>query len=256
MALPMRLRQIALVAEEMAPVQSALFDMLGVDSAYVHEAIAKFGLENIVITVGDTFLEVVSPIEEGTTAGRLIERRGGDGGYMVIVQVDDVEAEKERLAQTDIRVVWEGGTKLGWAVHLHPKDVPGAIASLDQMTPAEAWYWAGTDWDQRVARNVGNLCGAKVQSDDPEATAKQWALAYGRPLDASAAVPTLRFDTGEVRFVMDEDGRGPGLQAIDIETIDKAAVFTAADRHSLVREGNTVMVCGTAINFVENGCIS
>ena len=79
MARAMRLRQIALVAKDMAPVQSALFDMLGVDSAYIAEAIKRFGLQNIVITVGDTFLEVVSPIEEGTTAGRLLQRRGGDG---------------------------------------------------------------------------------------------------------------------------------------------------------------------------------
>jgi len=253
---PMRLRQIALVAQDMASVRAALFDMLGVDCAYVSDAIAKFGLENIVITVGDTFLEVVSPIEEGTTAGRLLTRRGGDGGYMVIVQVDDLAAEKERLAQTDIRIVWEGATENAAAVHLHPKDVPGAIASLDQMTPPEAWYWAGTDWDQRVARNAGDMCAAQVQCDDPAATAWKWARAYNIPLDPDAEVPTLRFARGEVRFVLAEDGRGTGLQAIDIETIDKAAVFAAADRHGLAREGDTVMVCGTAFNFVENGCIS
>jgi hypothetical protein len=206
--------------------------------------------------VGDTFLEVVSPIEEGTTAGRLLQRRGGDGGYMVIVQVDDLAAEKERLAQTDIRIVWEGSTERAGAIHLQPKDVPGAIASLDQMKPPEAWYWAGTDWDQRVSRNVGDICAAQVQSDDPVATARQWARAYNLPLDPGSEVPTLRFDSGEVRFVLAKDGRGTGLQAIDIETIDKAAVFEAADRHGLVRNGDTVMVCGTTINFVENGCIS
>jgi hypothetical protein len=247
----MRIRQIALVAEELAPVQAALFDLLGVDDAHVDPKIAKFGLQNIVITLGDTFLEVVCPTEEGTTAGRLLQRRGGDGGYMVIVQVGDLPAEKERLAKTDIRTIWEADTGRACAVHLHPKDVPGAIASLDQMTPPEAWYWAGTDWDQRAARNVGGIIAAQVQSDDPAATAKQWALAYGRPLDENAAVPTLRFDSSEVRFVLAEDGRGTGLQAIDIEIIDKDAVFAAADRHGLVRDGYTVVVCGTAINFVQ-----
>jgi len=256
MAHPMRLRQIALVAEELASVQSTLFDLLGVDNAYVEPDISKFGLQNIVITLGDTFLEIVCPIEEGTTAGRLLQRRGGDGGYMVIVQVDDLAAEKERLARTDIRIAWEADTVRARAAHLHPRDVPGAIASLDQMTPPEAWYWAGTNWDQRAARNVGGLCAAQVQSDDPAATAEQWARAYGRPLDPGAAVPTLRFDTGEVRFVLAEDGRGNGLQAIDIETVDKDAVFAAADRLELVREGDTVVVCGTAINFIENGCVS
>jgi hypothetical protein len=246
----MRIRQIALVAEELEPVQAALFEMLGVDDAYVDPKIIKFGLKNIVLTLGDTFLEVVCPIEEGTTAGRLLERRGGDGGYMVIVQVDDLTAEKERLAETDIRTVWEADTGRARAIHLHPKDVPGAIASLDEMTPPEAWYWAGTDWDQRPARNVAGIRAAQVQSNDPMGTAQQWALAYGRPLEGSAAIPTLRFNSSEVRFVLAEDGRGTGLQAIDIESNDKDAVFAAADRLGLVRDGNTVVVCGTEINFL------
>jgi len=246
----MRIRQIALVAENLTPVQNALFDLLGVNDAHVDPNIIKFGLQNIVLTLGDTFLEVVCPVEEGTTAGRLLERRGGDGGYMVIVQVDDLAAEKQRLAETDIRIIWEANTERACAAHLHPKDVPGAIASLDQMTPPEAWYWAGTDWDQRTARNVGCVCAAEVQSDDPVATAAQWSLAYDCPIDDSAAVPTLRFGESEVRFVQAEDGRGTGLRAIDIETVDKNAILAAAERHDLAIEGNTVMVCGTAINFV------
>ena len=202
------------------------------------------------MTLGDTFLEVVCPTEEGTTACRLLQRRGGDGGYMVIVQVDDLSAEKDRLENTDVRIVWEADTGRARAIHLHPKDVPGAIASLDQMTPPEAWYWAGTDWEQHAARNVAGIRAAQIQSDDPLATAQRWSLAYGRPLAEDAAVPTLRFDTTEVRFVLAEDGRGTGLQAIDIETTDKAAVFAAADRMGLARDGNTIVVCGTAINFV------
>ena len=69
----MRVRQIALVAREMTPVKEALFTLLGVNDAYVDPGIKKFGLENIVMSLGDTFLEVVRPIEEGTTAGRLLD---------------------------------------------------------------------------------------------------------------------------------------------------------------------------------------
>lgn len=119
----MRIRQIALVAEDLPPVQDALFDLMGVDSAHVDPKIVKFGLQNIVLTLGDTFLEVVCSIQDGTTAGRLLQRRGGDGGYMVIVQVDDLAAENDRLSETDIRVVWEIKTERAVASHLHPRDV-------------------------------------------------------------------------------------------------------------------------------------
>ena len=169
---------------------------------------------------------------------------------MVIVQVDDLESEKERLAGTDIKIVWEADIGHAKAIHLHPKNVPGAIASLDQMDPPEAWYWAGTDWDERPARNAGCIVAAEVQSDDPAATAEKWSLAYDCPIDSSSGVPTMDFGTSSVRFVPVNDGRGAGLRAIDIEATDRDAIFAAADRLGLSRDGDTVTVCGTAINFV------
>mgnify|MGYP006264766485 FL=1 len=118
----MRIRQIALVAEHMEPVKAALMDLFGLADAHIDPKIQTFGLKNIVMTLGDTFLEVVSPIQEQTTAGRLLERRGGDGGYMVIVQVEDLNAEKTRLAGTDIRVVYNIDTERAKACLLYTSD--------------------------------------------------------------------------------------------------------------------------------------
>ena len=86
----MRIRQIALVATDLATVRGQLFELLGLDDAFVDEGVGQFGLQNIVCTIGNSFLEVVSPVTDDTTAGRLLQRRGGDGGYMVILQVDDL----------------------------------------------------------------------------------------------------------------------------------------------------------------------
>ncbi len=127
----MRIRQIALVAREIEHVKTTLSSLLGAEQIFVDPKMVIFGCENIIFTIGDTFLEVVSPIKDGTTAGRLLDRRGGDGGYMVIVQVNDLKSEKNRLNDTDIRIIWETESERAAAIHLHPKDVPGAIASLD-----------------------------------------------------------------------------------------------------------------------------
>ena len=59
----MRLRQVALVAAALPPVKAALFELLGLDDAFVDEGVSQFGLQNIVMTIGTTFLEVVSPIQ-------------------------------------------------------------------------------------------------------------------------------------------------------------------------------------------------
>ena len=64
----MKLRQIALVARELGPVREAFFAVLGLNADFNDPGVAKFGLENSVMALGDTFLEVVAPVEENTTA--------------------------------------------------------------------------------------------------------------------------------------------------------------------------------------------
>ena len=94
----MRLRQIALVAHTLDGITEDLTQVLGIEVGFKDPAVAKYGLDNIVMPIGDTFLEVVVPVQDATTAGRLLEKRGGDGGYMVILQVDDIVAARARPA--------------------------------------------------------------------------------------------------------------------------------------------------------------
>lgn len=85
----LRVRQIALIARELAPVVDDIREVFGLEVAYRDPQVAAFGLENTVFPVGNQFLEVVAPTREGTAGGRYLDRRNGDGGYMVICQCDD-----------------------------------------------------------------------------------------------------------------------------------------------------------------------
>ena len=89
-----QLRQICLVARELAPVVDDLTSILGINSVYGDEGVGHFGLENNLMAVGRNFLEVVAPIQENTAGGRYLDRRGGDGGYMVITQIDTFENQQ------------------------------------------------------------------------------------------------------------------------------------------------------------------
>ena len=84
----MRLRQIALVAHDLDSTLASLCEELGADVCFQDPGVGAFGLHNGLLALGDTFLEVVSPTQDGTTAGRYLDRRGGDGGYMVLLQLD------------------------------------------------------------------------------------------------------------------------------------------------------------------------
>ena len=225
----MRLRQIALVAKDLGAARADIAAVLGQDWAYDDPGVGKYGLKNAVFPIGTTFLEVVSPKQEGTTAGRLLERRGGDGGYMVILQVDDLAAARAAIAAAGARVVhqWDGD---GAAfTHIHPKDVGGAILSVDHMDPKERWEWGGPDWSKHIRTDVSTtVVGAELQAEDPAAMAARWAAVLDRPAIPAGDGWTIALDEGEIRFVRAQDGRGDGLGAFDVAVHDPDAVRAAA----------------------------
>ena len=102
----MRLRQAVFAAAEMEPLRSQLFELFGLDDAFVDPGVGFFGLTNVVMALGDSFLEVVVPEKEGTTAGRLLDRRGQTCGYMLIFQVDDFATQSKHLSAGSVWSVW------------------------------------------------------------------------------------------------------------------------------------------------------
>ena len=251
----MRLRQVALVAKDLDLTTGRLGRLLGIDYGYHDPGIITFGLENWVAAIGDTFLEVVAPVQEGTTAGRLLERRNGDGGYMVILQVPNLEAAKSRVESGGARIVWNarGDGEAGEStegLHIHPRDCGGAILSIDESRPPEAWVWAGPEWQQHDSSFLSQISGVEIQSADPATMASRWSELLGagvseghapdaRPawlIDLDSARDTETGDSaanrekrGVIRFVKDENGRGDGVSAFDVEVRSTEALATAVN---------------------------
>jgi hypothetical protein len=190
-----RLRQAVLAVHDLDAVAVELRERLGLGEPYVDPGVGHFGLRNAVFALGDTFLEVISPREPGTSAGRLLERRGGDCGYMLMFQVDDLEAARGRARAQGVREVFEVALEDIDEVHLHPSDMRAAIVSLSTPRPAAAWRWGGSDWEDRSAR--GRVAGATVAVADPAAVAARWEAVLGAPAAEAG-----------VRFALDERARG------------------------------------------------
>src|SRR5437660_1782400 len=152
----MRLRQTVLVARDLDAVVGDLTAVLGIEVGFNDPLVREFGLRNAVMPIGDTFLEVVSPIDPKATAQRYLERRRGDGGYMLIVQCDDLDADRRRVADLGVRTVWKHDLPQIRGTHLHPKDTGGALLSLDDANPAESWHWAGPEWRDRKSTRLNS----------------------------------------------------------------------------------------------------
>ena len=175
---------------------SELRSELGLGEPFADPGVGAFGLHNAVYAIGDTFLEVVSPTQPDTTAGRYLDRRG-DGGYMVIFQLADLDAARERAAAMGMRVVWQLDLPDISGTHLHPADTRGAIVSLDRADPPGSWRWGGPDWTEREGTGApGRLRGVTIAVNDPVATAERW----GELLGVEPYGEALVLDGSFVRF--------------------------------------------------------
>ncbi len=123
---------------------------------------------------------------------------------MAIFQVDDLVAARDRLPGLGVRVVWRADLTDMAGTHLHPKDVPGAIVSLDRPEPPGSWRWAGPRWigSPPQDREPGGIRGITVASADPDTLAARWAEVLG--VQADGTTITLD-DAQELAFVAGDD---------------------------------------------------
>jgi len=212
-----RLRQAVLVAAELEPVATALKAALDLDEPFRDAGVGAFGLANVVFALGDCFVEVVSPIEPDTAAGRYLARHGGDGGYMVIFDLEDLEGARERALGLGARVVWQIDLPDISATHLHPADMRGAIVSLDRSEPYGTWRWGGPRWTGEIGSGApGHLAGVTLAVSDPAAVAARWGEVLGVDVNGEDR-PVLRLDGGEVHFETAPSESAEGLVEIAVE---------------------------------------
>jgi Glyoxalase-like domain len=196
-----RLRQAVLAASDLDAVTEQLRRTLRLGEPYADPGVEYFGLRNAVFALGDTFLEVVSPIRPDTSAGRLIERRGGDSGYMLMFQVEDLGAARERVRAEGVREVFEVSLDDMTEVHLHPADMRAAIVSLSQPEPPESWRWGGPDWRARSAPL--RVIGATITVAQPVGVAALWQGILEQEFkEVGIRVSADEFDRGLTEIVL------------------------------------------------------
>lgn len=256
----LRLRQIALVARELEPVQQDLQEVLGLAVCFNDPGVGHFGLENALFPIGNQFIEVVAPIQENTAGGRFLERRKGDGGYMVITQCDDHAPRRKRVEDLGVRLVYQFETPGHFKnMQMHPKDTGGSFFEIDEQLGPGAhdadgpWEPAGgADWKKAQRLDVvTGIAAAEVQAEDPEEVASRWSAIAEIPLERdSSGNPVMPLENAGVRFVEAKDGRGEGLAGLDLKVADKARLLEAAKRRGVYRGEDLVEICGMRLRLV------
>lgn len=238
----LRLRQVCLVAPKLEPAVRHIATIFGIEECHRDEGVAKYGLENVLFAFGESFLEIVAPLREGTAAGRFLERgarAGGSGGYMAIFDCDDPERRRERAIALGVRVAHVLDYPGFRGSQLHPADCRATMLEFDHTDGGEALdgpYWpAGPHW--QAGRRPDRVLGIEsiiVESPDPAGIAAHWSQLMDVPLSKDAdGANMLRFDFGAVRFVAARDGAAERLSALRVGVPQPDSVLQAARAEGL-----------------------
>ena len=227
-----RLRQVVVATHDRDATEAAFTGVLGLGPAFHDPGVAEFGLDNAVCPVSDVFVEVVSPKTDGSpgsgadsAAGRHL-RRHGDSGYMVIFQVEDIEAARAHLDSLGVRRIWNSNHSAIGASHAHPSDVGGAIVSFDQPRPVASWLWGGPDWESRSSSAASGFAGIELAAHDPLALMERWSAVLnieGDRQKLSFALP----DGVVVQFRAPDTSGRVGLVGVRFSTTETRDVETA-----------------------------
>ncbi len=248
-----QLRQICLVARRLQPVIDDLCAVFGIKPCFVDPGVGVFGLENTLMPVGRNFLEVVAPVQEHTAGGRYLDRRGGDGGYMVICQASSKDAQqavRQRGLDAGVRVAHESDRETWNICQLHPRDMVAAFLEIDWDVNNDFngnWHPAGgTGWEGAVTQAVTqDYRGVELQGEDPVGMAELWGRVTGLPVERDGAALNIALNNVTLRFVEATDGRGPGLGGIDLAVRDRTHILEAARARGGYVSDDRVDVCGT-----------
>ena len=248
-----QLRQICLVAQELKPTLADLTKILGINPCFVDPGVATFGLENTLMCVGHNFLEVVAPTQDNTAAGRYLNRRQGDGGYMVICQADRKETQQQvrgRAAEHGVRVAFEADRETWNICQLHPGDMKASFFEIDwdQHNDFDGnWHPAGgMTWQDQVRQDVTvDYLGVELQGPDPVDLAERWSEVAGLPVHREGEQLVMALNNVRLRFVEASDGRGPGLGGIDLAVRDRDHILASARQRGCYVNDQQVNICGT-----------
>jgi hypothetical protein len=244
-----RLRQICLVAPGLEPAVGDIAAIMGLDVCYRDPNVARYGLENALLPVDTILLEVVAPFQDGTAAGRFIERSGGRGGYMAIFSCDDPRERQRNAEAIGVRTahVIDRAPYLG--VQLHPRDCRAAFIEFNHTDGSDnlrgPYPPAGPDWHKAIRGDVTQaLTGVEMTSADPDDLAQHWSRIVGVPVSHRDGVPVLALPNCTFRFV---NGASDAMSGLTFRVRDIARVSAAAQAKGHAVTANSFVLSG--VNF-------
>ena len=130
-----RLNHLAIAVTDLAAETRRYRDVLGADVSEPRE-LPEHGVTVVFVELPNTKIELLAPLGEGSPIAAFVARTGG-GMHHVCYEVEDINAARDRLLASGLRVLGDGEPKIGAhgkpVLFLHPKDFAGTLIELEQV---------------------------------------------------------------------------------------------------------------------------
>lgn len=228
---PHVIRHYVMATSNLETVSAELQDFLQVPQGFRHDMSEALGFRNEMMKIGDTMLELVQPVKPDHRLHRWLKERGGDGGYMIVLQTFDAEAFRERCAAEKLRLTRDMQFRGQDMIQLDPKRF-GTHFETYKYTLPNGWWGDPNGRDYGKSRRAAEIVAAEVAVEEPAGIAAQIGRIFLSPVSGQS----VEFVDKTVRFVP-PDPPWRGLVGLDFQAIDRADV------------GQKQVICGVECAF-------
>ena len=131
-----RLNHVAIAVPDLAAAIAVDRDTLGAKVS-APQALPEHGVTVVFVDVGNTKIELLEPLGEGSTIAGFVAKNPAGAMHHVCYEVDNIIAARDRLVAAGARVLGDGKPKTGAhgkpVLFLHPKDFLGTLVELEQV---------------------------------------------------------------------------------------------------------------------------
>ncbi|MCR6644411.1 MAG: hypothetical protein NVV62_07795 [Terricaulis sp.] len=213
---PHVIRHYVLATSSIEGVSEQLQDFLQIPQGIRHDMSEHLGFRNEMMKIGETMFELVQPVAPDHRLHRWLRERGGDGGYMIVLQTFDAERFRERAYGEHLRLTRDMQFRRQDMIQFDPVRF-GTHFETYQYSLPNGWWGDPNGRDYQPSRVAAEITGADVAVENKLEIAAQIGRLFESPVEGD----TVRFVDKRVRFV---DAAPPwrGLVALDLAAINRA----------------------------------
>jgi hypothetical protein len=223
---PSRVRHYVIAAKDLEAVCNQIYSLLKLEPSPKppgDEPTLAYGFRTRMMRIGTTMLEIVSPIREKHQLHDFFVERGGDGGFMVVMQTYDDDALLARAAAANHKLAFEIKDFRGQHLMQFDYKTFGTRFEFYKYTPEDNWWGDPLNRAYNDPEAVEDILGAEVAVENPAAIAETAASTFlGRREGAAVHFIDRRID-----FVAPA-GKARGLTALYLKARNRGLAGASA----------------------------